>query len=104
MIYPTDMDPECIPLCDALNALPGIRTLESCCGHGREPHRVWFAAASVDNLRPVLVAARKSQGPWTVRAGWANGSDTIYFCMEGPPGSPDAPGNATEFATLLRNP
>lgn len=100
--YPADMDAECIPLCDALNALPGISTLQSCCGHGRGPHLIWFSAGSVESLRPVLVVARECQAPWTIRAGWANGSDTTYFCLEGPPGSPDAPGNANEFAASLR--
>jgi len=36
------MDPEVVALCDAMNALPGIRTLESCCGHGAQPLRVFF--------------------------------------------------------------
>ena len=33
--YPQDMDRDMIPLCDALNALPGVRTFFCCSGHGR---------------------------------------------------------------------
>ena len=33
--YPKDMDKDMIPLCDALNALPGVRTFFCCSGHGR---------------------------------------------------------------------
>lgn len=30
-----DMDPECIYLCDVINKIWGIKTTESCCGHGK---------------------------------------------------------------------
>jgi hypothetical protein len=89
--YPATMDPECIPLCDALNALPGIRTTESCCGHGEDPHRIWFDADKIESLRPILWATRyhmvsRSPGEdaWVVEAGWANGGNVIYFMLEGP--------------------
>ncbi len=35
-------DPEVVELCNAMNALPGITTLESCCGHGKIPFRIFF--------------------------------------------------------------
>jgi hypothetical protein len=102
--YPADMDRECIPLCDALNALPGIRTTSSCCGHGKDHHRIWFDADAIESLRPILWATRYwnvSCGcMWKVEAGWANGSDVIYFCLEGPR---DASGKqAKEFATWVK--
>ena len=31
--YNGTMDPEVVSLCDAMNALPGIMTTDSCCGH-----------------------------------------------------------------------
>lgn len=34
MQYPNDMDREMIPICDAINELPGTRTLFCCSGHG----------------------------------------------------------------------
>ena len=36
------IDIECEPLCCALNLLPSILTVESCCGHGESPFRIWF--------------------------------------------------------------
>jgi len=42
MIPYDNFDPEVVPLCKALNTLPGIETIESCCGHGEYPFRIWF--------------------------------------------------------------
>ena len=42
MIPYEEMDPEVVQICKALNALPGIETTESCCGHGKERFRIWF--------------------------------------------------------------
>jgi hypothetical protein len=39
--YPEKLDPEIIPLCDALNAA-GFVTTASCCGHVRDWPIVWF--------------------------------------------------------------
>lgn len=36
------MDEHCVELCDALNALPGIETTQSCEGHGKDSFRVYF--------------------------------------------------------------
>ena len=40
------IDKECVDLCDAINEIPGLRTTESCCGHGKTQYRIWF---KVDN-------------------------------------------------------
>jgi len=99
MQYPDDMDAECIPLCDALNALGGIATTSSCSGHGRAPHRIFFVARTVESLGPILRCSHSSA--WRVEAGWANGSDTLYFLLEGPVGSSDTPGGANDLASWL---
>lgn len=49
--YDEYMDVECIPLCNALNSLPGIETLESCCGHTKKPFAIWFRCNSELSLR-----------------------------------------------------
>lgn len=36
------IDEEVIPLCTAMNALPGVTTYESCSGHGKEPVIIFF--------------------------------------------------------------
>lgn len=49
-IPPEGIDPECIPLCRAINAIPGLHTVESCCGHGADPFRIWLRADRVEDL------------------------------------------------------
>jgi hypothetical protein len=69
MTYPPDMDPACIPLCDELNALPGLRTFESCEGHGKHPFRVFFTAEKIESLAPLLETLSNGW-PWLVEAEW----------------------------------
>jgi len=38
----SNFDSAVINLCLAMNKLPGIETLESCCGHGKSPFHIWF--------------------------------------------------------------
>ncbi len=54
MRYPSKLDPECRPLFRAMNALPGIETIESCCGHEKEPFQMWFVARSLRALPRLL--------------------------------------------------
>jgi hypothetical protein len=42
------LDPEVVALCEALNSLSGVETVQSCCGHARYPFRVWFKVSSSD--------------------------------------------------------
>ena len=51
--YPADMDPECIPLCEALNAIPGVTTISSCFGHGWAPFGIFFTVDTFDALEEV---------------------------------------------------
>jgi hypothetical protein len=53
---PDDIDPECIPICQLLNSIPGIETFESCSGHGERPLRVWFSA---DGFKSLLHAVKR---------------------------------------------
>jgi hypothetical protein len=50
------MDPEVIPLVDALNLIPGIKTDQSCSGHGRGGVWVEFYASeeALESLRELL--------------------------------------------------
>ena len=48
-IYDEYMDKECLELCDAMNALPGIRTNESCCGHSGGPFDIFFRVDAKNN-------------------------------------------------------
>jgi len=40
--FPEGMDSETANLCEAMNVLPGITTIESCCGQGENSVDVWF--------------------------------------------------------------
>ena len=40
--YDEWMHKEAIPICNAMNSLPGIETSESCSGHGKTPFHIWF--------------------------------------------------------------
>jgi len=48
--YDDEMDTEVMGLCDAMNALPGIKTTESCCGHSSSPFSIWFNVYSEQGL------------------------------------------------------
>jgi|SRR5579862_6344814 len=41
-IPPEDIDKECVAICQAMNFLPGLSTIESCCGHGKTPYWIFF--------------------------------------------------------------
>ena len=49
-----DMDKEAINLCIAMNKFPGIKTIESCCGHGKRPYRIWFDIGALEDLPRLL--------------------------------------------------
>jgi len=48
------IDKECIALCTAMNNLPGIYTIESCCGHEKQPFRIWFKVTDLAVLPNLL--------------------------------------------------
>lgn len=48
------MDKECAALCYAINRIPGIKTVESCCGHGERNFKVWFEVSDLKDL-PILL-------------------------------------------------
>jgi hypothetical protein len=56
-ILPGSMDSECVELCNAINMIPGIRTIESCCGHGNSNFLVFLkvdGALGLENLPELL--------------------------------------------------
>ncbi|MCK9574724.1 MAG: hypothetical protein WC979_03290 [Candidatus Pacearchaeota archaeon] len=38
------IDLQCVEIIEAMNSLPGVMTIESCCGHDKTPFRIWFYA------------------------------------------------------------
>jgi hypothetical protein len=51
------IDIECRSLVSAINFLPGIKTIESCCGHGNTPFHIWFEVTDY-NARGLITLAR----------------------------------------------
>ena len=89
---PEDIDRECVALCDALNCLVGIRTIESCCGHGNYPFRVWFTAKNLEALPECLYwfdCCHSGVPGWSVHAKTDCGMSPVIFMIEGPLGDYD---------------
>lgn len=85
MKYDGYMDKECIPLCDALNKLPGVRTFTSCCGHLQRNFAIWFYT---DNLYSIGVIARASDRRyvttnvlWEIKIETIDVERTPQFCI-----------------------
>lgn len=53
MIDYEKIDPECRELVRAMNRFDGVRTLDSCCGHG-EPHYAIHFLADIETLPDML--------------------------------------------------
>ena len=62
MKYDGKMDKACIALCDAINSIPGLRTFESCCGHGKQPMRIWLKAKMVQSLYVLARSVNRMYG------------------------------------------
>lgn len=69
--YGPEMDREMQSLCDTLNALPGVYTVDSCGGHGKSRPVVFFFCTSLDSLAQIQRAVDPRYGgqkvQWTVR-------------------------------------
>jgi hypothetical protein len=98
-----DMDKECARLCGAMNAISGVRTFESCCGHGRSKFRVWFLAESLKCLPRLLYyfdGCHCGFYGWKVVAETDCAMSPVTFCVEGPSGR-EAYEQAEQIAGLL---
>lgn len=86
---PDDLDPEVLSLCRAMNAFRGITTTESCCGHGREPFRIWFTTRSIRDLPALLYwfsACHTGEYGWQVHVRTDCAARHATFLAEGPCG------------------
>jgi hypothetical protein len=66
-VYDGKMDKECVPLCNAINTIPGLVTDSSCSGHNKGPLHIWFHVsdlALIANLNMIArVIDRRYGGP-----------------------------------------
>ena len=54
VIYEGQMDQEILPLCDALNCIPGVRTCDSCFGHGESAPSIKFQCSNSISFQFIL--------------------------------------------------
>lgn len=102
---PPDIDKECVALCEAMNALPGIRTIESCCGHGERPFRIWFKTARLRNLPRLLYwfnGCHSAVYGWTVQVTTDCGMSPATFCATTEAMGEQAFQEANEIAEAMR--
>jgi len=84
-----DFDPECRRLCDALNHVPGIKTFESCCGHGKHPFGIWMTSASILALYVIARCIDRRYGgphlPWVLEVQDTDTTDmAVIFYLHSP--------------------
>src|SRR3990167_2739360 len=54
-VPPIDIDKEVVSLCKAINDnFKGIKTTESCCGHGKKQLKIYFSVDEIEKLAPLL--------------------------------------------------
>jgi len=86
----SDIDVECRLLVAAMNKFPGIETIESCCGHGERPLKIWFVADDLDVLPPLLYwtdVCHTGCGGWCVMVETDCAMSPVVFRLEGPVGA-----------------
>ncbi|MDD5517889.1 MAG: hypothetical protein PHV98_00875 [Candidatus Omnitrophica bacterium] len=99
-----EYDKEVVELCKAMNLLPGITTIESCCGHGKRPYHIWFTAEGLLHLPRLIYyfdVCHCGFGGWRVIAHTDCGMSPAVFLVEGPVGE-DAYWQSEAIAQLLR--
>ena len=107
MAYPEDFDEECRSVCDAMNAIDGLQTFESCCGHGVRPFRVHFDTHRSALIKLLAVLDGGGFWPaWVVEVKHALSSiplhnDTVVFTLIGPAIGTDAIETSEKLATAL---
>jgi hypothetical protein len=89
-MIPGEIDAECLSLVQAMNSVPGVETVESCCGHGRRPFRIWFCISNLEHLSVICSYVSpwhtKFKG-WKVEVRAGDFLSPVVFCLEGPVGA-----------------
>ena len=82
----SDMDRECVALCKAINEIPGLATLESCCGHGEDEYEIIFTVTNLGTLALLLGCAHNSTDEWIVSVYATHYGAWPKFVLNGPIG------------------
>lgn len=87
---PGDIDPEVLGVCTAVNALDGVETAESCCGHGARDVSVYLRVREPECLLPLLYVIDPCHGGppgWHVRVFTGCAGTEVAWALDGPPGA-----------------
>lgn len=104
VIVEGEVDKECCALCDAINDLPGVETIGSCCGHGRTPYAIWFRTTDLKYLPRLIYYfnfCHCGYANWKVIVRTDCAMSPVTFKIEGPTGE-DAYKQAEDIAVRLR--
>ena len=104
MKKPFDLDPECLSLFKAMNALPGIRTVESCCGHGQRPFMIWFVPDDFECLPDLLYwidPCHTDLKRWRCRVYTDFSKSPVVFLLESQTKGEEAYAEADEIAKMI---
>lgn len=100
---PEGLDPEVLALCKAINeCVDGVITVESCCGHGNEPYRIWLHAETLGDLPPLLYwldRCHTGLDGWQMIAYTDCAADHVTLMLQGPVG---AYGESEQIARHIR--
>lgn len=98
------MDGECIALCRAINMIPGIYTIESCCRHGEGVFRVWFKATNLRVLPNLLYWADGCHSGvygWSVVVTTDCAKSPVTFCLQSTAKGSQAYEEANRIAQMI---
>ena len=85
----SEIDAECVNLCKAINKIPGLFTVLSCCGHGTLEFRIIFRVIDLNDL-PILLSCIYENCKWTVDVHADFFKSLPMFTLWGPIGDLDA--------------
>ena len=81
------MDAECVDLCNAINSMKGLETVESCCGHNYQPYLIFFKCHELSALR--FLQSCIDNRYWEHGSEWSitshisdTGPEQLYFLLE----------------------
>lgn len=86
---PENIDPEVVELCSALNSIEGVYTVDSCCGHGEYPYRIYLFIENIDVMRHIcywLDRCHTGIAGWSLIARTDCSKSPTSFLIEGTTG------------------
>ncbi len=76
------LDPEVVELIEAMNKFPGVETISSCCGHGKDVFNIWFVVEDLEDLPELLYCVDVCHNGvygWSVEVTTDCGASPVHF-------------------------